>query len=233
MFDLCCNLVNLNIILILRPALSLRPVVNRPLSDRAEPRALVPTVLQLPLQPAGAARDWYQGDATAQTCLLPNLPHYSTLSGISGRPSLRSCSGSPAPGGPQSRWAGASWGPGWWSGATPARGSSRGRPGWSRLWGYSGRLSTCLASTLARSPPSSKRRKGVIKSSYSVSPPPPLPDLPPWLSVIPPDPGLGPQLTYSVLAEKKIRIYCSVQQVFPQPTLGLTIYTETAGGGSR
>ena len=51
--------------------------------------------------------------------------------------------------------------------------------------------------------------------------------------MIPPDPGLGPQLTYSVLAEKKIRIYCSVQQVFPQPTLGLTIYTETAGGGSR
>ena len=159
--------------------LSLQPVVNRPLSDRAESRALVPTVLQLPLQPAGAARDWYQGDATGQTCLLPNLPHYSALSGISGLPSLRSCSGSPAPGGPQSRWAGASWGPGWWSGATPARGSSRGRPGWSRLSGYSGLLSTCLASTLARSPPSSKRRKGVIKSSYSVSPP-----FPPWLNSV-------------------------------------------------
>ena len=51
--------------------------------------------------------------------------------------------------------------------------------------------------------------------------------------MIPPDPGLGPQLTYSVLAERMIRIYCSVQQVFPQPTLGLTIYTETAGGGAR
>ena len=41
----------------LRPVLSLQPLVERPRSDRAEPRALVPTVLQLPLQPAGAARD--------------------------------------------------------------------------------------------------------------------------------------------------------------------------------
>ena len=52
-------------------------------------------------------------------------------------------------------------------------------------------------------------------------------------SVIPADPGLGPQLTYSALSKAKVRIYCSVQQVFPQPTLGLTIYTETAGGGAR
>ena len=52
-------------------------------------------------------------------------------------------------------------------------------------------------------------------------------------SLIPSEPGLGPQLTYSVVQDQNIRIYCSVQQVFPQPTLGLSIYTETAGGGAR
>ena len=47
------------------------------------------------------------------------------------------------------------------------------------------------------------------------------------------DPGLGPQLTYSTAEDANIHIYCSVQQVYPEPSLSLDIYSEQGGWADR